>query len=98
MTDLLLRSNEALESWMKGGILLTDTTKLGAETILSNHQEGLASSSEAAKIVVIPGVSTQDRGIRFVATANLSVDPKAEGLAIFFGFDCWLSYKAFVTV
>jgi hypothetical protein len=51
---------------VKGGILLTDATKVGAEANLSNHQEGLASSSEAANTVFIPGISSQESGIRFL--------------------------------
>ena len=50
---------------------LTDATKVGAESILNNHQEGLASSSEAANTVFIPGISSQDSGIRFLSRQRL---------------------------
>ena len=80
VTDLLLRSNGAPESWVKGGILLTDATKVGAEANLSNHQEGLASSSEAANTVFIPGIRSQESGIRFLSRRRLCQWTQAEGV------------------
>ena len=76
--DGLMLNLSGLPPSMNRGVLITEATKKGIESMLFSQQRALVSSGEACCTVEIPGYSDTKSGVHFVSKQRLCTWTQAE--------------------